>query len=35
MNIKKEFTKTINKNGIDNLTNKQIDKVLKILDKIK
>tara|TARA_A100001201_G_scaffold117300_1_gene100863 strand:- start:833 stop:940 length:108 start_codon:yes stop_codon:yes gene_type:complete len=35
MNIKKEFTKTINKNGIDNLTNEQIDKVLKILEKIK
>ena len=35
MNIKKEFTKTINKNAIDNLTNEQIDKLLKILSKIK
>jgi len=33
--MNKEFTKTINKNGIDNLTNEQIDKVLKILEKIK
>ena len=33
--MNKDFSKTINKNGIDALTNEQIDKVLKILEKIK
>ena len=33
--MNKDFTKTINKNAIDKLTNEQIDKLLKILEKVK